>query len=112
MRTEVLSEGAREARKAYYRSRYKSAPEKHKVYLYRMWEKKARALYGRDYKPPESEDVLSDQAAEVRRRYYSEYSKTHSTGSRKAYMKEYRRKNRDKLTRYQKDYWERKAGNL
>lgn len=108
MSTDRLSEQAKEARRAYFRGRYKSAPDKHKAYVCHMWEKKAQQFFGTLYIPPDREGVLSDQAAELRRRYYSEYRKTHET-DRSAYMREYRKNHKEKLSQYQRDYWERKG---
>lgn len=106
-----MSEGAKEARREYYRERYKSAPGKHKVYMCRVWEKKAAVFFGSLYVPPTREGVLSNQAAELRRRYYSEYRKTHDT-KRTAYMREYRKSHREQVSQYNRDYWERKADAL
>ena len=103
-----MSEGAKEARREYYRRRYRTAPEKHKVYVFHMWEKKAKDFFGALYSPPDREGVLSVQASELRRRYYAEYRKTHDT-SRSDYMKEYRKNHKEKLSQYQRDYWERKG---
>lgn len=103
-----LSEEAKEARREYYRGRYKTDPDKHKVYVCRMWERKAQNVFGTLYVPPTTEGVLSDQAAELRRRYYSEYRKTHDT-DRSEYMKEYRKSHRDQLEKNSRDYWERKG---
>lgn len=107
MRTE-LTQGAKDARREYYRDRYKRDPDKHKKYVCRMWERKAQQFFGALYVPPDREGELSAQAAELRRRYYSEYRKTHST-DRTEYMREYRNNHREKLTQYQHDYWERKG---
>ena len=69
-------------------------------------------LYDKEYIPPVKEGVLSKQAAELRRQYYAAYrKKTGPTQARREYMKRYREKNKDKISKYNQDYWERKAVN-
>lgn len=105
-----MTEEAKEARRKYYRERYKTDKAKHKIYVCHVWENKARKLYDKEYIPPVKEGVLSEQAAELRRQYYAEYrKKTGPTQARRDYMKRYRAKNKEKITQYNKDYWERKA---
>ena len=108
----TMTEAAKEARRKYYRGRYKTDKEKHKIYVCHVWENKARKLYDKEYIPPVKEGVLSKQAAELRRQYYAAYrKKTGPTQARREYMKRYREKNKDKISKYNQDYWERKAVN-
>jgi len=107
-----MTEKAKKARREYYRGRYKADPEKHKLYVYNVWEKKARALYDKEYIPPVKPGVLSEQAAELRRRYYADYRKKNGYNkTRREYMKKYRAKNKEKIAAYNQNYWERKAVN-
>ena len=106
MSKKILSEGAKQARRKYYRDYYKSNPERHRIYICRSWEKKARALYDKEYIPPKKDGELSAQAREVRNRYYAE---RHKKKTHKEYMKAYRATHKEQIAKYNHDYWERKA---
>lgn len=89
----ALSPEAARSRNTYYQKWRSDHPKDAKVIQCRYWEKKAKALYGPYYIGPDSEDELSQQAREVRRKYYSDYSKKNAAAIRKN----------------NKDYWEKKG---
>ena len=91
----IMTEAARTARANYYKSWKDRNPDKVKRYQLTVWENKAKKCYGDSYVPPEDDNKLSDQAAELRR----------------AYNKSIRHKNRDKVKANNVRYWNRKANN-
>lgn len=91
----TLSPEAVRSRNTYYQKWRSDHPQDSKVIQCRYWEKKAKALYGPYYVGSDAEDVLSQQAREVRRKYYADYSK----------------KNADAIRKNNKDFWEKKGRN-
>ena len=89
----VLSPEASKSRREYYREWRASNSKSNKAIKLRYWEKKAQAFYGKDYKGPVKDGELSPQAKEVRRKYYAEY----------------RRNNKDTISKANHNFWERKA---
>lgn len=106
-----LSQGALEARRAYYRSRKTSHPESkelHRKYSLHVWENKAKALHGKNYVPALPGEEISRQAAQIRRDYQRDYRKKNAESVRR-YQRDYRKKHPEKMKQYVRDYWERKA---
>lgn len=50
----------------------------------RYWEKKAREVFGKKYKAPAPGEELSEQARELRRKYYAERRKNNPEEGKKA----------------------------
>lgn len=106
-----MSQGALEARRAYYRKRVTTKPrpkEVHRRYSLNVWENKAKALYGKNYVPAAPGKDISEQAAKLRREYQRNYRKNNAEKIRQ-YQSDYRKNHPEKVKQYVRDYWERKA---
>ena len=88
-----LSPEASKSRSEYYRKWRAENRSGDRAIKSRYWEKKAQELFGEEYHGPVPGEELSEQAREVRRKYYAEY----------------RNKNKETVTRAYKNYWEKKA---
>ena len=89
------TESERNARNDYYKDWRLKNPESCKAHRRRYWEKKAAKRFGADYKGPQDDETLSDQAKQVQREYYAEL----------------RRKNPERAVNAQKEFWRRRAIN-
>lgn len=88
-----LSPEASRSRREYYRKWRADNKSGDRAIKSRYWEKKAREIFGDGYIGPAPGEDMSQQAREVRRKYYAEY----------------RNKNPETVTRAYKNYWEKKA---
>lgn len=87
-----MTNEAKTARRAYFRSWNQAHPENVKAHNLKKWETKAKNLYGDYYQPPSKDGELSDQARQIRNDYYKEYRRTHPENVNEAITKFWHRK--------------------
>lgn len=90
---ETLSPAASKARNEYYKAWRGEHPERVKAIQLRYWETKAQKIYGAAYQAPSSNESMSEQAKEVRKKYYADH----------------RAKNAEKVRRSAMNFWEKRS---